>query len=173
MVLELSYDGLTTDELLQEFRNAYRSQELLRLAFNENGAKYKNQEMTATDWTKYKRDVFKPNSRTISKKIGDVRNEIQSRTEYELPDLVADATPSILGRIRSLFGGNGVNTQKITTITFPDSINNESEVKNKKEKMIHYILLLSLIVDEDTHPELFDEVHSTMFNLKKDFKEDK
>ncbi len=65
-------DSIKTDEDKLEYY--YRAQELLRLEHNVNGARFRDKEITLTEWEAYLRGDFNPKNQALSEALAPLKD---------------------------------------------------------------------------------------------------
>lgn len=81
-------EKITTEE--EKLKYVYRAEELLRLEHNEQGAKFRNSEITEQEWLAYVRDFETRNKNILyernilTESLGHLQDTPESRTASEL-----------------------------------------------------------------------------------------
>lgn len=80
-MLKYSYE-VKTDKDKLEF--SVRTEELLRLEHNEMGARFRNAEISESEWSNYLKNDFVPKSRMISGNVAKVRDDMGINTKEKI-----------------------------------------------------------------------------------------
>src|SRR3990167_2748102 len=97
-MLKYSYE-VKTDKDKLEF--SVRTEELLRLEHNEMGARFRNAEISESEWSNYLKNDFVPKSRMISGNVAKVRDDmgINTKEKIVLEDFTTYTETDAPGRI--------------------------------------------------------------------------